>query len=161
MSISSSKAMAIIKKYQSVAPIPVIRIAEELEMQVYKVENWPDNLSGKLQKDEKSKSGFSIYVNEKHFDVRKRFTIAHEIAHFIFHRSLIEDELIDDSLYRSGLSSAIEAEANKFAADILMPWHLINEAINSGSSSVEELASKFNVSNSSMSIRLGVPYESR
>lgn len=159
--ITIPEAGNIITKHQRCPPIQVVPIAEELGINVYTVKEWPNDLSGKLQKDNKSKSGFSIYVNATHPDVRKRFTIAHEIAHFILHRGLIKDELIDDGLYRSGLSNAIEAEANKFASDILMPWHLINEAINSGINSVEELAAKFNVSNSSMSIRLGVPYESR
>lgn len=158
--IAIPDARNIITKHQRCPPIQVVPIAEELGINVYTVKEWPNDLSGKLQKDSNSDSGFSIYVNANHPDVRKRFTIAHEIAHFILHRDLIEgDELIDDALYRSGLSNAVEAAANSTAADILMPWHLINEAINSGINSVEELAAKFNVSNSSMSIRLGVPYE--
>src|SRR3546814_3829002 len=29
----------------------------------------------------------------------------------------------DDAMYRSNLSSAVEVQANRMAADILMPWH--------------------------------------
>ena len=154
------KAMDVIVKYQhNSPPIQVVSIATELGINVYTVKEWPNDLSGKLQKDEGSKSGFSIYVNAKHPDVRKRFTIAHEIAHYILHQDKIGDGIVEDALYRSGLSNADETAANSMAADILMPWHLINKAINSGINSVEELAAKFNVSNSSMSIRLGMPYE--
>ncbi len=45
------------------------------------------------------------------------------------------------------------------AADILMPWGLINKAVEGGDNTVEALAYRFKVSNSAMSIRLGVPYE--
>ncbi len=158
--ISTLEMLNIIKKHQATCPVQLIPLAEELGLSVYKIENWPDDLSGKLQKDMESKAGFSIYVNANHTPERRRFTIAHEIAHYILHRHLIEgDVLVDDALYRSGLSNAVEAAANKMAADILMPWHLINEKINSGIDSICALAKEFNVSNSCMSIRLGVPFE--
>ncbi len=147
----------IIKKHQQNVPIQIVPIANELGINVYKVDDWPDNLSGKLQKDKESPAGFSIYVNAKHAKERRRFTIAHEIAHFILHRHLIEDDVVDDALYRSGFSNAIESSANKMAADILMPWRLIDRAITSGIATVPDLAAKFNVSNSAMSIRLGIP----
>ena len=151
-------ALDIIKAYQIITPVQVIPIAKELGVPVYSIEDWPDNLSGKLQKDDTSDSGFVIYVNANHSDTRKRFTIAHEIAHFILHKDLIVgDALVDDALYRSGLSNSVEAAANKMAADILMPWRLIDSAINEGIATVPLLAEKFNVSNSAMSMRLGVP----
>lgn len=153
-----SDALNIITIHQTKTPVQIIPIAEELGLGVYSVDGWPDNLSGKLQKDKESKSGFSIYANKNHSQQRRRFTIAHEIAHFILHRHLIEgDGLIDDALYRSGLSNAIEASANEMATDILMPWHLVNKSINDGTTTIDTLAHEFNVSNSAMAIRLGIP----
>lgn len=150
----------IIKSYQKEVPVQVIPIAKALGLNVYKIEDWDNNLSGKLQKDEFSTSGFSIYVNANHSETRKRFTIAHEIAHYVLHRHLIEGEyLIDDTLYRSGLSNSIEASANKMAAEILMPWRLIDRTIEKGINTIPKLAETFQVSNSAMSIRLGVPVE--
>ena len=99
-------------------------------------------------------------MNKEHHPNRRRFTTAHEIAHYILHESLIGDGIADDGLYRSKLSNQMEAQANKLAADILMPWHLLNPMINNGVTSVQELASRFQVSVSSMSIRLGVPDDS-
>ena len=64
-------------------------------------------------------------------------------------------------LYRSGLSDPIEREANRKAADILMPWRLVDEAIVGGCDTVEGLARAFEVSRSAMSNRLGVPFETR
>jgi Zn-dependent peptidase ImmA (M78 family) len=66
---------------------------------------------------------------------------------------------VDDALYRSRLSNNIEAQANRQAADILMPFHLINPLIDSGITDIQKLAERFHVSASAMSIRLGVPYE--
>ena len=156
--ITIPAALDLIKSHQMTSPIQVVPLARDLGLPVYKVENWPDDLSGKLQKDEESSSGFSIYVNANHSKKRRRFTIAHEIAHYILHRDLIEgDALVDDSLYRSGLSNAVEASANRLAAEILMPWRLIDRAIFGGIATVPTLAEQFNVSTSAMAIRLGVP----
>src|SRR3546814_13754426 len=66
------------------------------------------------------------------------------------------------TLFRSSnLSSAVEVQANRMAADILMPWHLIREATDKGIDTVERLAEYFDVSRSTMSIQLGVPYETK
>lgn len=159
--ISSLDAGPIIAGFQKIAPVQVVPIATQLGLKVYTVNNWDDEISGMIVRDEKrgGKSGFAIYVNGKHPEVRRRFTMAHEVAHFVLHRSLIGDGIQDDALYRSKLSSAIEAEANRYAADILMPWSLLNQEMANGNNSVAELARAFNVSKSSMSIRLGVPYE--
>jgi Zn-dependent peptidase ImmA (M78 family) len=110
-------------------------------------------------KNRGGKSGYAIYINGHHALTRRRFTMAHEIAHFVLHRTLIGDGVQDDALYRSKLSSAVEAEANRYAAEILMPWSLINQEVAKGNNTVEALAHALNVSKSSMSIRLGVPYE--
>lgn len=159
--LSSLDARPVIAGFQKSAPVQVIPIASELGLKVYTVDNWNDEISGMIVRDPDrgGESGFAIYINGKHAAVRRRFTIAHEIAHFVLHRSLIGDGIQDDALYRSKLSSAIEAEANRYAADILMPWPLLNQEIAKGNNSVETLARAFNVSKSSMSIRLGVPYE--
>lgn len=159
--INSLYAQDVIAKFQKSVPIQVIPIAKELGLNVYSVDNWDDSISGMIIRDTErgGESGYAVYVNSKHAETRRRFTIAHEIAHFVLHRSLIGDGVQDDALYRSKLSSAVEAEANRYAANLLMPWGLINAEIAKGNNTVAGLAQSFNVSKSSMSIRLGVPYE--
>jgi Zn-dependent peptidase ImmA (M78 family) len=107
-----------------------------------------------IAKDEgATSSGYVIFVNAGQHEVRRRFTIAHEIAHYLLHRDLIGDGTQDDVLYRSGLSNRVEAQANRLAADILMPRHLIDEVVKSGIASaddVAELARIFNVSKDAM-----------
>lgn len=149
-------AKAIIRRNQITAPVHVIPIATELGLSVFYVD-WPDDVSGMIKKN--GDESFSIYVNQNHNSNRRRFTIAHELAHYVLHREVIGDGVYDDALYRSGLPNKIEYEANRMAADILMPHHLINDALDNGYNTIEGLAKLFEVSRSAMSIRIGVPYE--
>lgn len=147
-------ALAFIRRLQKSAPVNITGIAAVLGLQVWESSNLPEGIAGKLKQDRKNggASQFSIIVRAQDPFVRKRFTVAHEIAHYLLHRNLFRGELVDDALYRSTLGTPIEAEANAFAADLLMPWHLLNEH---PGLSAEELAILFQVSNEAMRIRLG------
>lgn len=153
--------MQILTKYHSQAPVDVLSIALELGLNVWGMNSLPSNISGKIFRDtiNGGTSGFSIAVNSTEAPVRQRFTIAHEIAHFLLHRHLLESKgaLIDDTLYRSGLSTAEEVAANKMAAHILMPFSLINTLVSSGIHDVASLATRLQVSKTAMAIRLGIP----
>ena len=159
--VSIREQLEIVNRHQKEAPVKVVPIAKELGLRVFrsKAGAWPDNLSGMLKRTSSNPEIFAIYVNGDHHENRRRFTIAHEISHFILHRRLIGDGIADDALYRSGLRDTFETEANRLAADILMPWHLINSFLKKDVTDIRELAKEFEVSNSAMSIRLGVPYE--
>lgn len=149
--------LAAIRNHQTSAPVDVIAIARDLNINVYR--STAETLSGKIVKSSSygGASGYAIFVNSNHPKVRQRFTVAHEIAHFLLHKKEIGDGIVDDALYRSGLSNALEAEANKLAADILMPWYLLYKAMDENIKSIADLAAIFHVSESAMSIRLGVP----
>jgi len=140
-------------------PIQMVDFASDLGIAVYRVPNWPSDLSGMIKKSADTDSGLAIYVNANHPVRRRRFTIAHECAHAMLHSELIGDGVVDDALYRSGLSSAVEAQANRLAADILMPRHRLNELIQDGTTNLTELAQKFWVSEQAMAIRLGIPQD--
>lgn len=155
--ISINAALEIIKQHQQNIPVQTVDIANALGIKVFSVPGWPDDLSGMVRKNVDSEGGFDIFVNQNHPEKRRRFTIAHEIGHVILHPHLIGDGITDDALLRSGLSNAVEAQANRFAADILMPRDKLNECIQGGMTSVPELARHFNVSEQSMAIRVGVP----
>lgn len=155
--VTFSAALDVIREHQNKLPVPVVKIANALGVKVFTVPNWPSDLSGMVRKNEASAGGFDIFVNDAHPPVRRRFTIAHEIAHIVLHPHLIGDGITDDALLRSGLSNTVEAQANKLAADILMPRHKLDEMMRQGVTGVKELASQFNVSEQAMAIRLGVP----
>lgn len=153
--------MDIIRRHQTAPPVKVSPIARELGVPVFNVANWSDNLSGMLKRDPNSESGYAIFVNGSHHTNRVRFTIAHELGHFILHGHLIKEGIVEDALLRAeGLSNAVEAQANGFAADLLMPWSLLRVQQDLGVTSIEELANIFEVSNDAMSIRLlGLSYQ--
>jgi len=155
-----SQKMNIVTQHQACAPVQTVKLAQALGLKVYHTKEWDNNVSGMILKDKihGGESGFAIYVNGKHHVNRRRFTTAHEIAHFVLHENLIGDGISDDALYRSSLSGPIEAQANKYAADILMPIPVINNALERGLNTIEALADHFQISKSAMSIKMGVPY---
>lgn len=65
----------------------------------------------------------TIWVSSTISYVRKRFTIAHEIGHIIipWHRGTIVDDIDAPSSSEQSKYRALEAEANRFAAELLMP----------------------------------------
>lgn len=158
--MSLKEALEVMERHHGGAlPIHMIRFANDLGIEVYRVPDWKTDLSGMIKRTGDTPSGFSIYVNADHSEVRRRFTIAHECAHAMLHPELIGDGIVDDALYRSGLSSRIEAQANRMAADILMPRARLDSLLKKGVTSVEQLAKIFHVSDQAMAIRLGVPQD--
>lgn len=151
---------ALIAEHQKTAPVPVGAIAKALGL-VVKVATLPIDISGEIKPDVHASAGFQIRVNKHEAKSRQRFTIAHEIAHFLLHKVLIKDGLTDSVLYRSKLTNKREAEANRLAADILMPWSLMDPLRSELKgldlkSLAPQLAKFLEVSEVAMNIRLGI-----
>ena len=147
----------VIAHYQQNAPVDVVSIAKDLGLRVWEMHGLPDGVSGQLWPDPVNggRSGFSIGVRASEPTQRKRFTVAHEIAHFVLHRNKIEEGVYEDVMFRSGLSSRAETEANQMAADILMPYALISKLIDEGADTLEKIAERLQVSLAALRIRLG------
>lgn len=109
-----------------------------------------------------------IGYNLNHSRVRQRFTIAHEIGHFVMHASDNQQQrlFVDRStMFKRDENSSTgddlqEIQANQFAAALLMPEKLIREEIASSrldlddEEDVSDLAKRFNVSAAAMTFRL-------
>ena len=136
----------------------MVKLASDLGVKVYRGDAWPDNVSGRIYRSalRGGHAKYAIHVNGAPPEARQRFTIAHDLAHFLLHRQYIGEIIYDDAVYRSGLPSAIETQANKLAAKILVPQHLLTAALNQGIQSREALARAFQVSEVAMQIRLGI-----
>ena len=137
-------------------PIDVERVAELLGLQVQKLCLEP-NVDGLLVKD-KAGEPFKAVVDAFAHEHRQRFTIAHEIGHYIHkYQDVPVDEVMGRVERRDDTSSkGVEPEeiwANRFAAALLMPASIVRRYWGKGLSS-EELADKFNVSVRSMDVRL-------
>ena len=145
-------------------PVDVDRLVRELGLALnYKP--MPSGMSGELVRGEDG--SYTINVNKTDPRNRQRFTIAHELGHFVYHRDRLGDGVNDNRAYRTDRSAehynpnigpAQETEANRFAASLLMPWELINQLQDQGLK-IPEMAEKLGVSVQAMSIRLGVSYE--
>ncbi len=139
------------RKFQLKAPVFIRPMLDFLKINLKYVKYDDNNISGSI-KYENNK--YIIKINENHHYTRQRFTAAHELSHFLLHKNDINYEIIDNLLYRSGLSAKKEIQANKLAADLLMPYDLINKYSNK---TLNELAEKFKVSNIAMAIRIECP----
>lgn len=149
----------IVLRHTATHPVRVGELAEELGLRVYK-SPLPPSVSGLIRPTEDG-NGFEIRVNKYEVPERQRFTLAHEIAHFLVHKSDIRSGVVDSVMYRSALTSRKEAEANRLAADIIMPASAIRkELLAHGGVATEEvasqLASAFKVSLPAMRVRLGI-----
>lgn len=144
----------ILEKYQRVSPVDVEGLARELGLSIHR-EPLGRGVSGKLVRLVDGPRGdYAIYVDEDDNRRRQRFTIAHEIAHFLLHRDRFEREIVDNERYRSRLSNAEETRANGLAADILVPVPTIRYLQSIGYETAAELARQLDVSELAMSIRL-------
>jgi IrrE N-terminal-like domain len=82
---------------------------------------------------------------------RLRFTIAHEIGHFVLHK---ERALSERGGPTSQHTARLEREADQFAAELLMPEHLVRQAALEHGADPRRLADRFDVSVQAMNIRL-------
>ncbi|HAT3626871.1 TPA: ImmA/IrrE family metallo-endopeptidase, partial [Morganella morganii] len=118
----SQTHIALINKHQLCCPIKLGELAKELGL-IVKLATLPANISGEI----KETNGLTtIRINRHDVKTRQRYTLAHEISHFLLHKHLLREGITDDVLYRSAQSNKIEAEANRLAADIIMPMHHID-----------------------------------
>ena len=151
---------AILKQHTAKYPVKVGALATELGLKVVRTP-LPPKISGLIKPSTDASAGFEIRVNKYESPERQRFTVAHEIAHFLLHRNEIGPGVVDSIMYRSSLTSRKEVEANQLAADIVMPAEAVGRELERlggrrTDDVVEELAAMFRVSVPAMKIRLGV-----
>jgi len=154
------------------SPVPVEDIVRQLGIELQYVANTDDQLSGFIYRD--ATTGKTILgVNADHSENRQRFTIAHELGHFLLHP--LDEVLIDRKGYGYGygrlrsLDSSSgefkeEREANLFAAELLMPEAILRKKAYEATpfdfieedddNIIRTLASDFGVSPQSLTIRL-------
>jgi Zn-dependent peptidase ImmA (M78 family) len=132
-----------------VSPLDLPKLTQHLGIAML-LEPMKDEESGSLSKDKKG--NWIMKVNSLHHPNRQRFTISHELGHFIKHRA-IHNTFKDSTFFRNNESNYIEVEANKFAAELLMPKQIFDTYIQNVSSKVEDIAKHFQVSSMAVRIR--------
>lgn len=148
--------LKVIAKHWDSTPVPIDAIIYEIGLKLY-YEPLDDNISGYIQR---TNGTYKIVVNSSHAPTRQRFTAAHELGHYIYHRDLLGEGVGDDKAYRAertkmanpNIRPIHERQANSFAANVLMPRHRL---VGLDAEDTASLAARFNVSQEAMRIRLG------
>ncbi|MGB0696027.1 MAG: ImmA/IrrE family metallo-endopeptidase [Rhodospirillaceae bacterium] len=86
---------------------------------------------------------FTINVPKNTYDARQRFTIAHEIGHYVLHAPLKDGHRLVARRYDSGRT---EWEANWFASSFLMPTKTFTERFQLNKGDLVATANQFKVS---------------
>lgn len=146
-----------IEAFLSEYPVKLGAMAKRLGVKVL-LSTLPRGTSGQIGQEN---GVFVIKINRHEARHRQRFTLAHELAHYLLHKDLVvaEGGWSENVLLRSGQPAKIEYEANRLASDLVIPSALLAEATDeySGpitSEVIEDLAQRFGVSTAAMEIKL-------
>ena len=113
---------------------------------------------GMLARNPNDAAEWGIFYNSHASAQRQRFTIAHELGHFVLHRSQGPNFSCDKESIYSGADRmrSIEREADDFASNLLIPGDLLRDAISDRRIDLHHLsnlAKRFQVSFESLCIR--------
>lgn len=151
--MQTASASAVLNKFwDGNLPVNVDAIAQRLGIEV-RYENLESGLNGYVNFVDGTPV---IHVNADDARVRQRFTIAHEIGHFVLGhvrengRPMLRDTRAEYSMD----SLPHERAANKFAASLLMPAEAVRFVIGQGyGSTLSQLTNMFGVSREAMQFR--------
>lgn len=146
------------------APVDVEQVADYLGIAVRKTPT-EDEVSGFIFRQP---GGATIIgLNSLHHPNRQRFTLGHEIGHFVLHDHDLEEVHVDKFVlqFRDATSSngdnSKEIEANRFSAELLMPKAFLESDVQEfglhdlhDDNTIKQLAKKYQVSVQAMTTRL-------
>jgi Zn-dependent peptidase ImmA (M78 family) len=153
--------MEIVASHMTEAPVDLVQMFRDLGISYREA---PIS-SGESAWIERNGDKFSVLVNSADSEVRRRFSAAHELGHYLLHRDLMNDgarmNRHTDRLYGDGAddSSCVlfkprhEVQANRIAAQIIMPAELVRRK-HAERPGLAEMARAFKVSKAAMEIRL-------
>lgn len=157
----------LLQEYRETAPVDVENLILNSGLALEADAALDDGISGHIMRDKDGK--YTIRASAREHEYRRRFTMAHELGHFVLHKSLLDKAggVNDSTLYRADKNAPVynseineihERQANSFAANLLMPDNLVRETYNttrhSGFTWFKDLYQKFQVSPSAMRWRL-------
>ena len=145
-------------------PVNVEQVIEDLGIQYFN-EPMDKGQSGAIELKD---GNYTIRVNSLEPRQRQRFTAAHELAHYLLHREMLVKQgrlaSHSDSLYDEHAQKNVavpfnphhEVDANKLAAEIIMPRQQIERLYDPAKDNFEEMAKQLGVSKSALVIRLKI-----
>lgn len=162
MMMSNDNLLALIEKYSSNAPVDVEGLIRALGIELIDSSDLADGIAGQIIKNPDGK--FEIHIRSSDHEFRKRFTMAHELGHYLLHRNLIGNGVTDNKAYRAidtgkyankSITRQHETEANKFAASLLMPLKRVSQD-HKEFCDINKVAGKWQVSPAALRIRLNI-----
>ena len=137
-------------------PVDVARLIKAIGVE-YAEQPMAAGESGKIQR---VGANYRVVVNSTEGPQRRRFTAAHELAHYLLHRDLVGERGHLDRLFSTGSSGdgdfinpMHEVQANRFAAELLMPTDAVR-ARAALTDDPADLARQFGVSPAAMRVRM-------
>lgn len=162
-------AKQLLKKLELKPNFDIKKVAQFFNIEVQE-KHFNKEVSGLIKRESRESGNPIIVVNVDDGEARKRFTIAHEIGHFLLHSSsLLVDTDQSFVNFRDEKSSTAldlkEIQANQFAAELLMPTDEVlndlkiivanKETKDNLSLYIPKLADKYGVSSTAMTFKIG------
>lgn len=156
----SDRQRAKLREFCSALDGNVVELANDLGLKVFEEDLLPYE-RGFLEKAPSlgSQSGWVVRINKHDRPETQKFTVAHELGHFVLHGARLAgldmldgrvnrntDAALDPFSYLEDRDRMMEAEANAFAASLLMPKNLFEPAVARLSRDVSDIARLFAVS---------------
>lgn len=154
-------AQELVRRFTNEAPVNIEGLVEAFGIELERKAILHPEIAGQIERVDGD--SFRISINKDDHYFRRRFTTAHELAHFLLHRPIIESGLDDTKAYRSlnignfynrNVTSMHEVEANRLASQLLMPADLVRKFFAEMGGDQQALARKFQVSQPAMGYRL-------
>lgn len=126
---SVAKRILDIAKYKSSdKPVPIVDIVNRMGFHIILVDELPNDDSGIIMIDPSLEENFGstkcVAITKKIKYGKRRFVLAHEIAHYLFDFNNDTKTNYISSYNASNLEEDNEIKANKFAASLLMPENM-------------------------------------
>ncbi len=149
MTVAQTAARDVLNEYwDGFVPVDIRKIAESVGLTVQ--ESSPERKSGYLNAEAKT-----IFVSPSESQVRQRFTVAHELGHFILGHGSSDRLNTEWSDRYTPEQMGKERDANQFAAEVLMPPLALSVLINKmGITDMVKLRKQLGVSSQSLYYRL-------
>lgn len=116
-------------------PFPVVYMLNKMGFELFRSSFKNDKQSGLIAIDSSLPQQNPIFntdrvvvVNRNDSTAHQRFTIAHEIAHYLFDFDEEKEPVYYDSYIPQDSKSLKELRANKFAAELLMPAKIFKKS---------------------------------
>jgi len=138
------------------APVDLRAVVAQCGLKYEEVDYFPDDVDALIVTTE---DGSVAVVNKNQSITRRRFSLAHELGHFVLHRngSVVEESVSIDSPptgdSEGGGTSIAEREANLFAGELLVPLELLKKNFRPGMTAAD-VGAIFEVSESVAAIAL-------